>query len=496
VSVSNSAVEGFISRLVVRNGRIYAATFRKGIQVVDIEQAKQLFVPCCASEHWRMIRSLNTDGQGHGQGAVVNTIDVKNASGSFAWLTDLKVGEYVVDGFPQVLALAVGDVGLVIADPQQGRVTYQGALVTNNEGTRLIYGEALALGRLSDRPVALVSGTGLIDGASSRMLVIVDLSNAARPVVMSVLPLTEMTYDILLKGDVAYIGGASHVTLINVSNPWQTRLIGEIAGVSQRLALTEDGLLLSTARSLFGGQDPMGGIRIATLRRLVTVSVSSDNWPVLFDGLLSRTADPVRVAYRVIPSDAPAKTMSVKIFRGEAPVQELLAPFNGLEGETTWAAGTPIQPAYQYYAQAQTDAGTPDEMVSYKAPIPISDIKTEFSKDLNALVAYTMDGQTIIENTWDKTGSGMEPPINGYDYKTSTRTYTKAIASLNLKPPRRPSDYMLLKIHSGGVLVWESSGQETLRVPVPDDTGRIEAKLKATRELAPLTVQRVKISVE
>src|SRR5262249_37870667 len=81
------------------------------------------------------------------------------------------------------------------------------------------------------------------------------------------------------------------------------------------------------------------------------------------------------------------------------------------------------------------------------------------------------------------------------DYKNSTRTFTKTISTWDGRPPNRPTDYVILKIGASGTIIWEDSGKDTLKMGVPDN-GKIEAKLKATKELAPLTVQRVVITAE
>jgi len=125
----------------------------------------------------------------------------------------------------------------------------------------------------------------------------------------------------------------------------------------------------------------------------------------------------------------------------------------------------------------------------------VTDVVLEIKKERELFVAKQADGATSVENTWDESGHGTEPPINVYDYQHSTRTYTRAIAAAYTQTMRLPDDYVILKVNAGGALVWEESGGQTLRLDVPD-TALIEAKLKAVKEIAELSVERVTISVE
>jgi hypothetical protein len=493
VSLTNSAVDGFINRIAVRADRAYAATAKKGIQFVDLGRVRDNFHPPGSARYVEMARSLNTDGQGWGLQDVV-TIPVKDASGKTAMLWDLDASEYVMEGISQTLVVAVGDTGLVVANPQTQQVLFQGT-VTSDHAT-FVSGGVVTLGRVGDRDVAIIAGTGNMEGGAFRsLLMVVALDDPRSPVGLGAVALADGAVEIVLDGDLALVGGSRQVTIVSLAELEQPRIVGVVSGVSQRIALTTDGLLLSTAYSRFGGDDPMGGIRIAALRRVLALRIADEPQPILFEPQTGRTKDRVSVSFRLIPASDPAEAIAVKIIRRETPVEDLITSFDGVQGEGSWAAGSAVEPTQPYFVQAWADPGTPEELASFKVPIPISDLAVQFDKERNALVAFTADGQATIENTWDQKGTGLEPPINGYDYKTSTRTFTKAVATLDLSPPRRPSDYMRLKLLSAGTLIWEESGGETLEKDVPED-GRIEAKLKAVKELAALTVQRVVITAE
>jgi hypothetical protein len=493
VSLTNSAGDGFINRIAVRADRAYAATAKKGIQFVDLATVRDNFRPPGSAGYFEMARSLNTDGQGWGLEHVV-TIPVKDAGGKTAMLWDLEASEYVVDGLSQTLVVAVGDAGLVVVNPQTQQVLFQGS-VSTDDGASFISGGAVTLGRVADRDVAIVAGIGSLAGELRSLLMVVALDDPTSPRGLGALVLTDGAVEIVLEGDLALVGGSKQVTIVSLAELEQPRIAGIVSGVSQRIALTADRLLLSTGYSRFGGDDPMGGIRIAALKRILALRIAAEPLPILFEPQTGRTKDPVRLSYRLIPGSEPAEAIAVKIIKRETAVEDLASSFDGVQGESTWAAGSPVVPTEPYFVQAWADPGTPEELASFKVPIPISDVVVQFDKEREAFVAFTADGQAIIENTWDQQGTGLEPPINGYDYKTSTRTFTKAVATLDLRPPRRPSDYMRLKILSAGTLIWEDSGGETLEVDVLED-GRIEAKLKAVKELAALTVQRVVITAE
>jgi hypothetical protein len=122
----------------------------------------------------------------------------------------------------------------------------------------------------------------------------------------------------------------------------------------------------------------------------------------------------------------------------------------------------------------------------------VADIDVSIDPEKKFIVAMLADGTSLIENTWDQKGTGPRAAINGYNYKNSTRTFTKTISRADGRPPNRPSDYVILKINAAGTILWDGINKDTLKLDVPDD-GKIEAKLVATKELAPLSIQRILI---
>jgi hypothetical protein len=502
VSLASSASDGFINRITVRNDRVYAFTVKKGIQVVDLPALREKFESAGgAATGSRVGADLVTDGRGWGM-ENVTTIPVdpppyEEGVGRSAMLNDLEAGEYVAGGQSQTLVVGTGNIGLLIVNPQTFETVYRGRLEAS--GTTLMWGGALALSSVADREVAVVTGLGRASGgASVTALWVVALDDPSSPEVLATLALPAGAQDILIRDGIAYLGASDRVILVNITDPAQPRLAGEVRGVAGRLGLTDEGLLLSSQYSAFGGESALGGVRVATLKRLLTLRLASDQpTPVFFDPRTSprRTTEKIKVVYRVIPSTEPAGEVKVELLRGPVVVEEVPGSFDGIAGEAIWPEGSVVEPTQRYYAQASADRGTDQELMSAQVPLPISDVAITMSKDREYVVAFAADGQGIIENTWDKAGTGLEPPINGYDIKTSARTFSKTVAPLAPGPIRRPDDYIRMRIASAGTLVWTETGSEVIELTVPED-GRVEAKLQAKKELAPLTVERILITSE
>lgn len=511
VSFASSPTEGWIERTFMKSGVLYAASFKKGIQVVDLAQVRDNFkdVATDALAHFRMRADLHTNGRGYG-GEDVVSIPVPGPAGAPARLTDIEAAVVRTAAEPKLLVTAAGDTGLIVVDPGSLAVlSNEPVTVRDDAGTTLatlIRGTALAMGTVGDKDLTVVFGTGTIGTQPDRsMLVVVSLVDPANPVGLGFVEIGDPTVeDVILKDDLALLGGATYTTVVSLADPAQPRVAGIIRGIAGRLALTPEGLLFGSTYARFGGTDiPLGGVRTATLKRLLLVqscvrSVSGEecvpNATIPF-GADNKTEVPVEVRYRIVPPAEPAQTIKVAIIRGEAPIQDLPPEFDGLQGASIWPEDTPISPLLPYFAQATTDEGTSEELTSPLVRLQLSDILLELTKEQALFAAAESDGQTSVSNTWDGSGTGVEPPVNKWDYKNSTRTFTKAIASSLGRAPRLPDDYVILKIGAAGALVWEESGGTTLRVDVPDN-GRILAKLKATKAVEALSVERIIITAE
>ena len=76
-SLTQRAQEGFIRRIAIKGDFAHSATMKKGIQTVDIEQAKAAIA---GMNPVAITTRLNTDGQGIGSEAVVHDMAAPRAS--------------------------------------------------------------------------------------------------------------------------------------------------------------------------------------------------------------------------------------------------------------------------------------------------------------------------------------------------------------------------------------------------------------------------------
>ncbi len=279
-SLTGSAIEGYVDRVFLRTPYLYVSTFRKGIQVLDLARVKASLDEIGginSSGFWRMIRSLNTDGEGFGQDAVTLTIPIQTAAEPRhpGRLLDLKVGDYTLGGYRQPTVIATGmdalgtsaEFAFVVANPQTGQVVFKDTL-TFAPGVRLTSGQALALANANGREIAVVVGKGdlMADGSpllGQDVLATVDLTeDAAHPVALGIVALHGAATDVAVRGDRAFVGGANGeaqiVSLTDSASPfWAGVTTG---GVASRLSMGDTGVLFSTQRSLFGGASALGEV--------------------------------------------------------------------------------------------------------------------------------------------------------------------------------------------------------------------------------------------
>ncbi len=289
-NLTNGLVDGIPNRIAMREGRIYSATFNKGIQVVALENVRQGF-PTEGEPTGPDLININKQlfAGGLNSSAVVLTIPVRDpANGPHVPLNDVKAGPLVVAELPRTVVLATGSrpgAGLVVADGQtavlppnappgtQPIPLWQGEL--RKEADRLDWGSAVALARVNDRPLALVGGYATLAGAGSQTaLAVVDLTPmAAKPppgqvsVAPTVLGFVKLeglqgVGDILLVGNTAIVSGGTGTkvdgqpggaALVDLTDPENAQVTGLIPGIGSRMALDPNGMLLSTDRSFLKG---------------------------------------------------------------------------------------------------------------------------------------------------------------------------------------------------------------------------------------------------
>ena len=327
VSLTSSAQEGFVSRSFLRAGVLYAATFRKGIQVVDLGKVKDAFKPVetDATGHFQMRQAFLTDGQGYGQEDVVG-IPVSSPFGGPARLNDIEAALTQTSDGAQVLVAAPGDPGLTVVNPNTQSVLWNDKVTVEREvgGQKVVeatlrYGQAIALGNVAGQDLAVVVGSGTIlqETQSRPLLMVVSLYDPQNPVGLGYVPLEDGTVgDVILKDDLALLGGSKQVTLVSLTDKTRPKVLGTAQGVGGRLALGENGsILFGTERSVFGGTNlPLGGVRTAVLgsfaqiQKVVPVIV-----PVGADG---KTTEPVAVTYRLIAPPEQLGDLRLQLTRG------------------------------------------------------------------------------------------------------------------------------------------------------------------------------------
>lgn len=299
VSLSTNSGDGWIRRLAMDDFNVYAANFRKGIQVIDRGKAEALFGPP-GPDRAAKVRQFNTPGgeasnapgvddQGRpfGWEAITQTIPVLLPAPDYrpARLFDLKVRNYAVGDLPRPFAVAVGEPGaaFVVADTVTGEARTEPAIIT--AGWRINWAEAVSLGRVRDVEIAAVGGTGQIGlGPQVPMLAIVNMGFPTSPMGLGAVALPHAIGDVVLRDTRVIVTkpGTGTATVVDVSDPSNPVIVGTLSDVSSRIAFDATGILYSTERSISGGNDPHGGLRSTTFEPHPFVR-SVDPIPVIVD---------------------------------------------------------------------------------------------------------------------------------------------------------------------------------------------------------------------
>jgi RHS repeat-associated protein len=290
-SLTNSVLDGYVTRIAVQSPFAFAATSRKGIQVMDLRRARDLFAPPGTADHFRMRQALNSDGQGWAQEAVTQTIPVPAPNPGnpslppdpkWVYLTDVKVGDYLVDGVSTTIAVATGNVPLAVAKAHEGQLLPRIPVrKTQQQGgqpvvSELLRGDALALGQAAGSRVAVLVGAGSIGGTARSVLAVVSLNDPANPQVLSVVEIEGATgspVDVLLRDGTALVGTTNEVVIMSIGDPEAPRQVGIIQGLAGKLAMSA-GQLYSTARNVLGGD-------MGAANGLHVVNLAPDGCPLL-----------------------------------------------------------------------------------------------------------------------------------------------------------------------------------------------------------------------
>ena len=393
-NLTNNVVDGIPNRLFMQKGRIYAATFPKGIQVVDIENLRSGF-PEDAEPSGLDLIDLNKRlfAGGQNPGAVVLTIPVKDPTNGLNMpLNDLEAMDLQVWGVPRKVVAATGSrpqAGLVLADAvspyfEVGETApkplWLGPLA--KDGSSLEWGGAIALTKIADIPHALVGGTGVIAGAGSQtLLAIVDLSPVGpglvptgepkpSPKVVAIVPLPKLNGvgDILLIGNTAIVSGAQGTSidgqaggaaLVDFTDPENPQLSGYVTGVGSRLAHGANNILYSSNRKFIKTEAGEPGVRNAALGEVLFVRLAGYN-PFGVDNDY-RSESELKASFGVIPADKEVKRAEVDLLRDGVKVENLPVVQVGSDWETTLQKGRVFNPDSEYHVQFVVNRGEPEE---------------------------------------------------------------------------------------------------------------------------------------
>ncbi len=490
-TISSGASDGTPARIRVRGDKVYAATWRKGIQIASIDGLKAGFVPCCSAAHNQMSSSLNNDGGSFNSAAVPTTIDLIDpvTPSTRPWMRDLSV----IDVQGETIIAVATSFGLALANEAQVNVFYRG--LPGVGGLTMAYAYAVETALVDSRSIVLVAG---IDETGNNILVLMDISEPGNPVPIGSLLLATQgkpIADIAIHDGTAYIGFDSPVEplveVVQIGDPTQPTSAGVLKkGVGGRLQVV-DGILYGASYG-YATEGVLGGIRTAALRRILLLQNKTTSIPLSEAGVTGIAAE---ISYKIVPAEPGATGIKVEVLRESTAIQDITGPFDGSKGFTTWPAGMSVQAA-RYFVEAIADEGAEEELRSIRVPLPVSRVTVELSNEHGVLAAKTASGQTVIENTWDRSGTNLEPPLNGWQYENSSRTFSKALMVSSGRPPTLPNDYVELTLGGAGVLVWTEIGGNKIKLDVPDDIGRVTATLKATRDLTALSIERIPITAE
>ena len=178
--------------------------------------------------------------------------------------------------------------------------------------------------------------------------------------------------------DRAFIGARTCAGIINLGDPFAPVLAGTISGVGGRLAMDDFGLLYSTARSVFGGTDPMGGVRTAALGNVTIVEGTNPGVVVVGEG--PRAVEAFRIKYRVIPSSYEVETAKIEMRIGEVTASTLEdVPLAGGRGELLLNLGYTFPRVDSVVARPRlvVNDGTPERLTGPAKMLKTSPVKVD-----------------------------------------------------------------------------------------------------------------------
>jgi hypothetical protein len=377
MSVTNSGFDGYISRLAVKAPFAYTTTARRGpirgtIDVIDLRVARDM-TPSRLEDpagYFADQRAVNTDGEGANQQALVQSVTITpGPSPQIGPLFfDLEVADFTFEGRQAVVAVATGNLPLVVAEPHVGALLARVPVQIVEDGqvvAEMTYGGGLGLATIDDQRYAAVGGSGRVPGGTGNQMVlaVVNLDNPRTPVTTGIVALptepSEYIQDVLVKDTTALVGTTQRVHLVNLANPAEPVFAGTITGVGGRLALGAGDLLFSSGHSWVGGTGSLTGIHAATLGSIALVQLSGPN-PFGLDSQ-NRSKTDLDARFSVVPAGTEVVTAAVDLLRDGTRIEDIPVTAVGDHWESRIARGKVFNPDQTYGLQFVVNRGTPEE---------------------------------------------------------------------------------------------------------------------------------------
>ena len=387
-SLTVTATEGIAQHVAIHGDYAYATNSQRGVQVVDLAAAEELFRER-GGDVSRVRIPLNTAGEGFGHEAVVASVPVLKPNALPAFLTDLAVAD-LVDGFVQPIAIATGELGLTTVNPATGEVL----VASFQQG---FFGRALDLMQHDGRTFAVVAGETQRGGPPA--LLIADVTNPRAPTLASNIFLPARPIDVVLHDGLALVGTDSAVVIVNVDDPFTPFIAGDVPGdgaikeVAGRVAVAQSGVLLSSMPSTTGGEILLGGVRTATFGPLVSVlpidtffhkrveqgAVTTVETTVPIDiNFVAVEMDPSRPAHGEVEIRARAQGAGGGSSRLLAVMPATLQPStSGFEGTTRLPAGTQLPAGEIITATALVSQSPAVRSIERVLPLPTPTLRVD-----------------------------------------------------------------------------------------------------------------------
>ena len=356
--LSGNSLNSMIMGISVLRDKAYAVSSTSGIFVIDIDTAiydwqneVRLYGESGAKQ--RLIQA-NTAAFTSSIGKSIPT----GVNGSLnTVLQVITAADFVHGGVLQPLILATGavEVPLMVVNPSgngSSAVLYGPDEVSTSLGT-LYGGTSITTGFIGNMPVALV--TGKIYGSVTNALAVYDMTIPGSPVLTGLMALDGLGGSVAMVGETAYVGLPGKTIIVNLSDPQNPVVTGEIAGFGGRVSVTKEGMAYAIETS-------NGNIKSASLAPAVPLIDAPE---AIFADIDRLTAEDMVINYRILGNLTPVDSAVIEIrddagdivFSEQVPVQA--------EGQVIWPAGQPMNPTpNDIRFQVENPDGTRSEIVN------------------------------------------------------------------------------------------------------------------------------------